>query len=316
MLANLFLSGKRVSNPFKAEKVKNREGKFKGKKHPTYFKFKDLDYGKTLEKECHINMRCRCAFETNVENEYFDRADHPGSFSLIHESGDEEQALDTYVLNLRNGIASLTISLPEGASKNSRLVLKTIVDDQVILDPFINTIDLKVIDAATSTGGKGPRKKPPGKDKGKDREIPSGIAMPNIRDVHENEYDHYDFNKYTGLMIRNAGEESDIDKGPEEKIIYDFFVNIDNVYLKAELKANYEDAEVIRARFRYGLVLIGLAIIQDVSHSRQIQESSDVDEEEPMNAEDYVLETTRKVAPILLPMIENLGGLNTVDFEE
>jgi hypothetical protein len=63
-LSNLFLQGLRASNPFKTTKVKEQQQEFQGKKHPTYFKFKDRDYGRELHRDCHINVSFRRACVT------------------------------------------------------------------------------------------------------------------------------------------------------------------------------------------------------------------------------------------------------------
>lgn len=72
-LASLFLTGVRAANPFKTIEVAQREEVFQGKPHPTYFKFKGKDYGKTLTRDCNLNQRCRITFETDADNDYFSR---------------------------------------------------------------------------------------------------------------------------------------------------------------------------------------------------------------------------------------------------
>jgi hypothetical protein len=104
----------------------------------------------------------------------------------------------------------------------------------------------------------------------------------------------------------NAGENG---SGPN---VYDFKVNVDNVYLKAELKIGGEEVQLKRARFINGLVLVGLALLHDedrrMANSEDDQDRADAAGEES-NIEDRVETFTRAVAPVLLPMIESLASL-------
>jgi hypothetical protein len=55
---------------------------------------------------------------------------------------------------------------------------------------------------------------------------------------------------------------------------------MDNIYLKSELKSSSTDPEINRARFKYGLVLLGLAILQ-----QELLEKNRTDEERGMRFE-------------------------------
>ncbi len=76
-LSALFLPGSSASNPFKTIKVRADDAPYIGKRFPTYFKFKDKDYGSELQRDCHINIRCRISFETDAINDYFSRDIEP-----------------------------------------------------------------------------------------------------------------------------------------------------------------------------------------------------------------------------------------------
>src|SRR5262249_18445330 len=123
------------------------------------------------------------------------------------------------------------------------------------------------------------------------------------------------FDKYTALGIKNAGDDSA--ENGDAKPIYDFYVNMDNLYLKTEMKPAHRDPAVTRARFTYGLVLLGLALIQENETLKAKAKKADAEEEEQKeedqgeaNIERRVAEFTRAVAPVLLPMIESLGELD------
>lgn len=319
-LASFFMRGNRVSNPFKTIKVKSQQSEYRGKQHPTYFKFKGKDYGQKLEKDCHINMRCRVILETDVVNDYFSRSSEPGDSKLYLVSGDSRQPATTFVgPNLNNGIATLSIRLPDNCRQGDVLTFVAIVTDSVRLDPFENTFNVRVIEPHKPSGKPGGRRNPPASEEGEEREIPAGIAMPQIKKVKEEEWLQHSppFDKFTALHIKHASTEGE---GDDEIDIYDFYVNVDNVYLKSEMKNAAADDRVIEGRFIYGMVLIGLALLQqkatEARHQRaHAQETGAPAEsaesgEATNGVEELVATITKAVAPVLLPMIESLGQLD------
>jgi hypothetical protein len=317
-LTNLFLLGQRASNPFKSLKVKS-ELKFQGKRYPTYFKFKGIDYGKVLYRECQINMRCRITFETDATNDYFSRNIDPGERSLYIVKGESHFPIDNYVLNLWNGLAHLSVRLPDNSNIQDELCFVATVTDHTQLKPFENAFVVKVKPGTIvkPQTGKREKTKPPGKEEGVEREIPAGIQLPHIIDIYEKGWRTQDppFTKFTALRIKNAGNSEGNGNDKNEGDIYDFFVNIDNVFLKTELKLERKDARLIRERFRCGLVLLGMALLHQ---EMQKAKTPVVDEEEEVendqakgeDIEKKVEEFSSAVAPVLLPMIESLGDLD------
>ena len=120
---------------------------------------------------------------------------------------------------------------------------------------------MKVRPAAQPTGEPTTRRKPPSGENGDDREVAAGITMPNIIEVHEADWDKQTppFDKHTALRIKNAGLPDENGGNGDAKSVYDFYVNMDNLYLKTEIKPSNRDPRLINARFTYGMVLLGLA---------------------------------------------------------
>jgi len=319
-LANFFLRGNRASNPFKTLKARSKEADYHGKQFPSYFKFKGREHGFKLQKDCHINMRCRITFETDVVNDYFSRRIDKGEFKLLFASnGNRDVATDFVGPNLNNGVATLSIRLPGNCKQGDVLTFVAQVTDPSRIELFENTFNVHVIDAHAPHGGGSGRRKPPTDQQGDDREVPAGIALPNITKVREVNWNDYApaFDKYTALRIKHAATEGE---GDDATDVYDFFVNIDNVFLKTEMKTGGGDDRVTEGRFIYGLVLIGLALLQQRAiDARQQAKRREAGEEvvEPIEAsssgngvEDSVEGITRSVAPVLLPMIDSLGQLD------
>jgi len=330
-LSKLFLEGQRISAPFKTEHVTAEPKPFKGKEYPTFFKFAGKTYGAELEKDCNLNRRCRIAFETDAANDYFRRDVDRGNFQLFMLDGQKRIEASSYVLNLQNGIATLSVRLPEKVKVDDILNLVAVTTDSTRPAPFENSFNITVKpEAALPTGTKGPRKKPPSKEKGEEREVPAGISLPDVIEVYRRDWAKRKFDQFSALQIVKAGIASDLDSsntanGAETDNdgipVYDFYVNMDNLYLQTELKLSKLDPPVLQARWRIALVMVGLAMIQDslkfkdenpkqgVELDDELGEEQSSDKPASETVEQKVETLTRALAPILLPMIGELGTL-------
>jgi len=322
-LSTLFLQGQRISNPFKTRKAQAKEEPFEGRRYPTFFKFEGKEYGTELNRDCHINMRCRIDFETDVANDYFSRDIDPGEFSLFIVADDSLLPARSYSLNLQNGIATLNLQLPPICRVGDTLRFMAKLTDRTQVDPFENVFVLNIKEAAdVAKGKKGRRRRPPGGNAGDEREVPSGIQLPKIIKVHENPPDGakaWDdmtppFDEHSALRVINAGSSDEEGENGNGKDIYDFYLNMDNIYLKTELKASKLDPEVTEARFVYGMVLLGLGLLHEEAQDKQPRPNSEgygLDKSTgQVNIEDKVEGFTKAVAPVLLPMIDYLGDLD------
>ena len=311
-LLSLFRKGERLSNPFRPKQVGSNGQQFQGQKHPTYFRFKGKEQGASLDRPCHINERCRIAFETDVESEYFRRDLVPGEFNLVLESNIGTKDVDDYALNLQNGIANLTLRLPANCTEGDQLCFIATTDDPTLPQSFENRFEIKVIGEAKPRGGSKKRRKPPGSQKGKERELPSSISLPEVIEVTEKEWEKHSFDAHTALQIVHAGEEDSPD-------VYDFYINVDNIHLKNFLKletgVDGNGAKLVRAQFKYGLVLLGLALIkQDTTKKENGTDNfTRVKSSEDVDVEKNVKIFSRAAAAVLLPVIRSLGELDIED---
>lgn len=319
-LSALFLIGRRLSTPFATKKVRQEDRSFRGRKYPTYFKFKDKDYGLTLSRECHINMRARITFETDASNDYFSRRIDLGEFSLEKIVDTRPHLHSDYSLNLHNGIATLNLHLPGECRVGDSLMFVARVSDRTQLDPFTNRFRLIVLPKAQMRHGGNERRKPPGREEGQGRESPAGINLPTITRVYEESRNGSrvwtdmvpPFDRYSALRVKHFGrDDEDGGGGLSQEDVYDFFVNMDNLYLRTEQKHSRVDAKLIEARFEYGMVLIGLGLLYE--NIRNQKSSSNAESEDDAEEKSDVFGTierdTKAIAPVLLPMIEHLGGL-------
>ena len=259
-------------------------------------------------------MRARISFETDATNDYFSRQVDPGKFSLNAISGNSQLIMvEDYSLNLQNGIATLNVKLPGGCRVGEIIRFVTSVSDSSQIEPYRNCFMIRVKSASEPNGGEGKRRKPPSEIEGHDREIPTGIQLPNWVRVNEADWNKHDppFDQFTALRIKHAGvTETAAGNG---KDIYDFFINEDNVHLKRYLKYEHKTGQsdaVARTRFELGLMLTGLALIHRVAQQKEIRSEDEPDNVE-MNIEKQVANVTVAIAPFILPMIDALGALDS-----
>ena len=91
-----------------------------------------------LERETHRNMRCRINFETDADNDYFSRA-QTGDFSLLSIVESANVPVSNFTgPNLHNGIATLSVRLPEDAQIGGKVEFLAAVTDPYRDQPFEN----------------------------------------------------------------------------------------------------------------------------------------------------------------------------------
>jgi hypothetical protein len=290
-LSKLFIQGARLPNPFKIKSAKSKN-EFVGQKFPSFFKL-TKNYSLKSPKQCPINLRFRVQFKTDAENDYFDRDNEPGEFQLYL----NDMVISDYTLNLWNGIANLNVNLPRGSKVEDILHLKSEVNDLGRIEPFINEFFIRVDEATNKKPGTSGKRKPPSsKETGNDVEQTSYLDLPYIVEVRKSEWDSHNFNKESALKVLDSGENG-----------YDFFINMDNIHVQTEIKLRSDaEPDILEARYKYGMVLIGLAFLKTREDTKGMLDKCD----ESINIEELVYQATRAISPVLLPMISGLGELD------
>jgi hypothetical protein len=319
-LRSLFLPGTRLSNPFKTKDVASGDLPYKGRPNPTYFKLYKVPYGERLDRTAAINMRFRIVFETDVVNDYFYRLENKGIFKLSSTKAGRAKEVSSYSLNLQNGRATLNVRLPEDSSVGDVIDYEAHVVDDTLPLPFVNRFMVTVAPPQQVRGGSDTRTKPPAPGNGHQRELPTGLAIPDIHEIYESDWDkrRHKFDHFSALEIvqEEAEDTETADNG--HSAIYSFYVNMDNIYFKTESKSSKEDLKILKARWLYGLALIGMALIQADAKVNDSDEAKEK-EEQPENAEaitlaERVFRISAAVAPVLLPLVESLGSLSEEQF--
>ncbi|MCY4262049.1 MAG: hypothetical protein OXC97_01825, partial [Candidatus Dadabacteria bacterium] len=318
-LASLFLKGPRLNNPFKRRggqatgKDGSEAGKklYSGKPHPTFFKFHKKRQGESLEREADIGKRCRIKFDTDVANGYFERSIMPGRFLVKLADRDEDTVSMDSNLILHNGYGNWSIELPDNVNVGDRLSLKCCVSDDVNPDGFTNILTLTIVNQSGGGKGNGKRRSRTAGGSETGDEEPFGIKLPDIKRVRQEDWPTANFDEFSSTKVI---ADTCLEDG-EEKTVHTFYVNIDNKYLKTEMKDAKSDISLIEAKFVYGNVLLGLALIRD-NNERRTRSNSSHDESSVVQETDIYEQiklTSRALAPFLVPMINSLGSLADED---
>ena len=329
-LSRLFIFGQRLSRPHRADiDMQNEgggqgngegEGLFEPKPQPTYFRFYKKKYGEQLTRNAEIDRRCRIKFETDVQNDYFERSQNPGCYEIAVIDGAFEGIELSHSVTIHNGIANWSIKLPEEQiSIGDKLTIECTVNDDTLLEPFVNVASITIVpheESSDSTksskrlvntsggklnnGGTGPEGGG-GSSRGQGEKASGGIALPEMIEVHRNDqaWIHHQFDDATACKVI------------QDEDAYTFYINVDNIYLLTELKETKADVALEKTKFIWANVLIGLALIHD-DKQRNLQSRTEEDETtETVFAQ--IDRTTRALGPFLIPMIDQLGAITEDD---
>lgn len=289
-LSALFTQGIRISNPFKVVETGKQEV-FTGKKFPTFFKI-SKDFSKEKPKTIPSNIkRFRVQYETDAFNDYFERDTDPAEKSVLLNGA----PIQDYSWNLWNGIATLNVVLPKHIKVGDTLCYTTEVSDVSRAEPFTAEFCVQIGKEYIPSETKGGKRRPPrSEEEGDDSKKPPALALPNAVEVRRKDWESHTFDSKSALRVVNAGG----DEG------YDFFINMDNIYLQMEIKQSKKDPKIMEAKYKYGMVLLGLALLDYNSKNK------DDDAEEGISIADQIRDVSAAVSPILLPMITSLGEMD------
>ena len=290
VLTKLFIAGQEISSPFNTTYTAGQRESFDGKLHPSFFKLKGKFKDGNLVKAVPCNSSFRVQFDTDVQNDYFNRPSEAGALILKMDGVVRTDLIQH--LSLYNGQANLTVSLPVGAAEGDTHVFETEIQDDYIFNSFENTFSVNVIRAEKKRpGGNGNQHKPTDSKKKGNRQTPSRFAIPEIIPVKRDDWEQYEMNRFSALVYRpteNGG---------------DYFLNMDNDYLLTELKSVRDKSriELTKARYTYSMALIGMSIISYYKNHPDKCEDTDVPATVKLLSE--------MISPILIPMLESMADL-------
>lgn len=314
-LASLLSQGLRIRNPHKPESASEGIVGFIGKKFPTIFHLKGRDTNQPYKRDAHIGSKVHLTFETDAANDYFRRDEEPGQFELqIATSDGWLPAKNHSRPRPLNGIARMTLELPESSQERDEITFAAIINDPSRVEPFREEFTLSVKGERDHRSGPSGRREGRGNSDGKNKGPRQGkgrekqdsfLAIPEPILVEEKDWINHDplFNKFTAVRIKRHPE------AREDEERYDFYVNMGNGYLVSMIKENPKKAREMRRRFAIGMTLLSLSLL----HQEQMRAKTDKILEdfpdEKVDVSDRVAQTTSAIAPFLLPIVESLSDI-------
>jgi len=197
------------------------------------------------------------------------------------------------------------------------------VTDDTLIDPLVNVLKITITSQMGSKKGNGDhnrKKRQDSEDKSKKGDtkgeksgdqLTGGIALPHVIRVRRNDQYWHDqsFDDHTGCKVI----EDAVDDDPQATSKLTFYVNVDNLFLRTDMKGRDGDVALKEAKFVYGNVLVGLALLHDRKNGVDQSGAGGEEEEDEEDATEVVAKTTRALSPFLIPMIDNLGALTSDD---
>jgi hypothetical protein len=316
-LSSLFVSGEGLQNPSDGEPDPDGEEEgggtdeepeepFEGERFPTFFDVVEPHKERTVPKNANsVTIR----LETDAENDYFERGSKQGSFVA---SMDGEQ-VSNYSLSLWNGEATLQLELNEsnvleGVELGSKLRYNVAIHDPSRREnPLLDQFELEVGPEQEFSKADSNQNNP-GSDDGNDPLEPQGLSIPEPIFVEREDWDEYnhEFTEDEAMFVEWLGEETG----------YRFYVNGGNRFLEGYLEHEAEPghAEVIKSKFKYSLMLLGLAMLSDLAEERGLEggmgQYVQTPDDEP-EIEEKINEMARGAARVMLPTLERLDDLES-----
>ena len=300
-----------ILRDYGAEAERTASWAFEGKEHPSYLRFVG-NFDPASPRRATRSRPVRVRFETDAVDDWISRRD--GAAEILVEAVDLDTgtAVDVDVnVMLSSGKGEVTVSAADGGQlvpdTHEGALSITFSDPMMQLAwsqgvPVTGGQTLPADVApdthrdATPEADREPDAPHPDRRRPADREL----RFPEVVRVREKS------TEARPATVTWADLDPPFDSESALRVVdnglggYDFYVNLDNVYIRAECRLNPEGADVIETRYVYALILMGMSMLRRV-HGE--------DEDAELSQEDLIERTTSDVAPVLIPMIEALSNI-------
>jgi hypothetical protein len=310
-LANLLGPGIKIRNPHKPMLVANEDRQWEGERFPTRFNFKKVAPGKCYVRDANLGAQARLALETDAADDYFSRDEDPGTFALwVIRHGAREPAINWSSPSLSKGTAHFSLHLPADTQEGAELEYEVEITDPSRIEPFLCPFRLIVRPARVDVPKPPtptPIPTPPSENRGTDHAQSSLLGIPNPEEVYEHQWPGHEleFDRSTAVVIAAAPGQ------PEGRVVYDYYINMDNVHLARAIRETPKKQQQMRRQYKLGMTILALAVVQQALATGQpsVSTSDDEDIKQEWNAADQVRLFTSAMAPFLIPMVESLSNL-------
>jgi hypothetical protein len=317
-LSSLFVPGEALQDPSDGEPDPDGEEEgggddeepaepFEGERFPAYFDVVEEHKERVVPKNA---KTATIRLETDAENDYFERGSKQGTFVLSMEG----EQVSNYSLSLWNGEATLQLEWNESSvladlEVGSELRYNVAVSDPSRRgSPLLDQFSLEIGPEREFSKSNDDEKQSDTK-KGDDPLKPQGLSIPEPVFVEGEDWDEYPSHEFTedeAMFVSWLGEENG----------YRFYVNGGNRFLEGYLEHEAErgHAEIIKSKFKYSLMLLGLAMLSDLAEEQGVEEGVGQYVQTPENEpeiEEKINEMARGAARVILPTLEGLDELDS-----
>ncbi len=269
-------------------------GQFEGKRFPTYFKPRRVEWG------VGAGRTVRLEFETDAANSYFDRSLSPGSWSITDGHG-EAWTNHWDRTGPNNGVARFswdTGKLPPGFIRpGTSFDFNVAITDESRVEPLENAVRVNIIEPLDASGGGGNPRRNGGSE---------AVQPPKVIPVERHEWETHPLGSFDAKTALRIAVDDSTDA---QRTAWDFYVNVDNESVHHHSRRKNEPLEAVRKAFSTATVFLALAIIRGESESNGSEARAR--EDRAGSSSEAVPETvdriTRHLAPVLLPVMEALG---------
>ena len=291
-LARFLLEGANLVLPGRGLRA-DRNGHFQGRQFPSYFESVRRDWtvgtGKTAQVE----------FRTDAENNYFDRSLSPGKWTITDTEGNGLTNLWGRTGPV-DGIARFywdTSSVPPMLLRpGTSFEIALAVEDDSRVGPLGGAVQIHIVEPTEGSGGDGSRRRG-GSD---------GVEPPKVVWVHEEDWEGQTPEPFTASTAVRILQDPSASEG---KTAWDFYVNVDNEHIHGFSRRKNQPIEVARNMFASAAVFLSLGLVRGVSQRARNGGSNGWAPDHELGditAPDLVAAVSDYLAPVLLPIIENL----------
>lgn len=270
---------------------------FKGQKFPTYFRLIKAPKKGMLKKQCPVNRTVKVEFETDAENEYFDRAEYPGEIQV-------EPSLDLIeASNLWNGKFTARFRVPWNANPRDVTKVRFTVSDieRISKGSFVSEFELIAMPEVQTQSSRSLSERDSSNRRPNPNQNESSPSrrLPEPHPVKKAEWgeSHGINTTYDAFRIKYAIEEG-----------YDFFFNEDCVWLLTELSNKKNDPSQVKHWFKWGLALAAFGMIRQMDLSATKKQDGENDDEEKGPNLETVGQACDGLARVIIPMFRVLYG--------
>lgn len=235
------------------KEIDNRNG-FEGKEYPTYFKLKTKVKDGVIEKS--LSKTFKIKIQTDARNGFFDKEDNKSRFIIKK----DKKEINNYKYNLDRGVIDVSISIDKstkvGDLENYSFEVITFTNEKFEenFEVLFKEKDKKKKGSVNTSN----------KRKIKNQSKNAGLSLPNIIPVTEDELESKEMEIDSALRIVRGKDEND------------FYINIDNKYIKEYIKKEKDNIkkENMMNQYKWSIVLYGISILSNFEKNSKNDESS------------------------------------------